>query len=135
MAHVHFEKRPDLKLHQKLVTKHRKYGSRERKLGNADPVVNIVCSGTCNQVHRVRTSKLGKGNVFVCNDKATRDTCHRSLPRAVHGKVRVITIQQAGKFAGVTWEDQGRKAAIKAAIGDVADGILTSLTRLGFSKD
>ncbi|MGL5286145.1 MAG: hypothetical protein ACRC8D_08400 [Aeromonas sp.] len=135
MAHIIFEKNPTLQLHQKIVTKHRKFGIRERERGNADPIIPVVCSGGCNQVHRVRASKMRTGNVFVCNDRATRDQCQRSLPRAVAGKVRVIHPQSAGKMAGVTWEDKGRLAAFKAACADVGDSFILSLTRLGMKKD
>ncbi|MGL4755642.1 MAG: hypothetical protein ACRCXB_25055 [Aeromonadaceae bacterium] len=133
MAHVNFEN-THLAAHQTIVTKHRKFGLNEASQGR-DPIIKLMCSGGCNQFHRVRASKIGQGNIFVCNDKATRGECQRSLPRAVQGKVRVIRLQQAGKLAGVTYEDKGRWAAIKAATADIADGFIQSLTSLGLRKD
>ncbi|MGL4507334.1 MAG: hypothetical protein ACRCUF_16565 [Aeromonas sobria] len=133
MARTHFESK-HLNLHQDLVTKSRKFGLRQLEKG-FDPVIQVVCAGHCNQTHRVRISKLGKGQVFICNDRATRDRCHGSLPRAVGGFTRVITIQQAGKMAGVTYEDLGGWSAFKGAVADTLDGFLKGLTSLGIKKD
>lgn len=134
MKHTHFEKHPTLNLHQDIIARHRLYGKNERSKGR-DPVIRVVCAGGCNQVHRVRASRIKKGQFFVCNDNATRDKCQGSIPRAQAGRVRVLTPQQAGKFAGVTFEDKGRRAALKASLADMADGAVSLLTRLGFRKD
>lgn len=132
MAHTHFEsKHPSL--HQSLVTKHRKFGLRQLEQGH-DPIIQLVCSGHCNKTHRVRVSKIGKGQLFVCNDRDTRATCQGSLPRAVGGMTRVISTQQAGKFAGVTYEDKGAWAAFKGTVADTLDGFIAGLTSLGFKK-
>lgn len=133
MSHVHFVSK-HLALHQSIITKHRKFGKNEASQGR-NPVVQVVCCGTCNKVERMKVGNLKTGNVFVCNDKNSREACRRSLPRVIHGKVRVIHPQQAGRFSGVTYEDQGRVAAFKAACADVADGFIQSLTSLGLRKD
>lgn len=133
MPFTNFESK-HLSLHQALITKHRKFGLRQLEQGH-DPIIQLVCSGHCNKTHRVRASKIGKGQVFVCNDRDTRATCQGSLPRAVAGRTRVISIQQAGKFAGVTYEDKGAWEAFKGTCRDTADGFIKALTSLGFKKD
>lgn len=134
MKPIHFEKRPDLNKHRSIISAHRRFGRNERSKGR-DPVIQVVCAGGCNTVHRVRASKIRKGVIFVCNAKATRDKCHRSIPRAAAGKVRVMIPQQAAGFHGVVYEDKGMAAAFRASVADVADGFITLLTRLGFRKD
>lgn len=129
--HIVFKDRSDLQMHQAIITKHRKTGINAAKASREIPVVTLVCAGGCNKLHRVRATKLRTGNVFICNDKDSREGCKANMPRVVDGKVRVIRVQQAGKLSGVTWEDQGKFAALKAHAANLFD----NLTRLGMKKD
>lgn len=123
MAHVHFPQ----SFHrtcQKAVTNHRKY--LRRHYGNpavAHHVVEMPCAGGCGKTVRVKLKNMGPGNLFVCNDRDTRDQCHHEIPSAVHGLTAVKFPQSAGHFMGIQYQDLGRWAAFKATCKDAWAGI------------
>lgn len=133
MAHVNFEQQ-FLRTCQKIITKHRKYLNRHPDQVGGNVVV-IPCAGGCGKTVRVRLKNIGPGNILVCNDRDTRDQCHRNIPKAVHGLTAVKFPQSAGHFMGIQYQDLGRWSAFKAACRDVVGSIISSASALGMRKD
>lgn len=119
--HVHLPN-IDHRIAARTITKHRKFGKRQAIKG-LSPVVEFECAGGCGKTVRVRASKMGPGNLFICGDRHTRDACLSTFPRAIEGRVRVEHHQSAGHMTGLTWEDKGRRAALKATIKDAGTGL------------
>ncbi|APU01151.1 hypothetical protein [Aeromonas phage 32] len=110
---------------QKVVDYNRK--QLRRNHGNpavANHVVEMPCAGGCGKTVRVKLKNMGPGNIFVCNDRDTRDQCHHEIPHAVHGLTAIVHLQSAGHFAGVQYVDLGRWSAFKASCKDVWAGII-----------
>ncbi len=86
-------------------------------------VFEFPCAGGCGKSVRVKLKNMRAGNVLVCNDRDTRDQCHRNIPSAVGGMTAIKYEQSAGHFMGVSYEDRGALSALKATGGDVIRSI------------
>ncbi|APU00820.1 hypothetical protein [Aeromonas phage 59.1] len=112
-----------------LITRQREIAiarKRLRRYGAAveNEVFEFPCAGGCCKRVRVKLKNLRAGNVLVCNDRDTRDQCHRNLPSAVGGMTAIKYEQSAGHFMGVCYEDRGTLSALKATGGDAIRSVM-----------
>lgn len=90
--------------------------------GLAAEVVTLTCAGGCGTTHRVRTSKIRNGQLFICNAQKTRALCSISIPQTMGGLVRHDYHQAAGPLTGVSYVRGSASTKIMLTIFDACIG-------------